>query len=65
MTSRMYAAITGFIFLVIAIVHLLRIVFGWQAVIEGRALPMWASWIALFVAGYLAYQGFRLGANHE
>jgi uncharacterized membrane protein len=60
-----YAATTGLIFLVIAIVHLLRIIFNWQAVMEGRALPMWASWIALFVAGYFAYQGFRLGANHE
>jgi len=59
MSQRAYALVTGVIFLVIGILHLLRIIFGWQAEIAGGAVPMWASWVALVVAGYLSYEGFR------
>jgi len=29
-------------------------------VVQDFSVPMWASWIAVIVAGYLAYEGFRL-----
>ncbi len=61
MTQNVYLRVTGFIFLLIAILHLLRLVFGWEAVIVERAVPHWLSVVALIVAGYLAYEGFRLG----
>ena len=60
MNQKSFNLITALIFLVIAILHLLRIVFGWSAVIGGWEVPQWVSWAAFLVAGYLAYEGFRL-----
>jgi hypothetical protein len=57
--QRTYNAVTAVLFLIVALLHLLRIVFGWSAVIGGLAIPIWASWLALVVTGALAYFGFR------
>ena len=50
--------VTATLFLVVAIMHLLRIIFGWQVEIGGLSIPFWVSWLALPVAGALAYFGF-------
>ncbi len=60
MSQRMFSVTAGVIFLLIAVLHALRIVFGMEAVLEGWALPMWVSWVAALIAAYLAYQGFWL-----
>ncbi len=60
MSQRMFSATTGVIFLLIAVLHALRVVFGTEAVLEGWALPMWVSWVAALIAAYLACQGYRL-----
>ncbi len=60
MSDRMFSAAAAVIFLLIAVLHALRIVFGMEAVLEGWALPMWVSWMAALIAPYLASQGFRL-----
>lgn len=60
MSQKAYFKTAAFIFLVIAALHLLRLVLGWQAVFEGWIVPQWLSAIALVIAGYLAYEGFRL-----
>ena len=60
MSQRMFSATTGVIFALIALGHILRVVFGMEAVLEGWALPMWVSWVAALIAAYLASQGFRL-----
>ena len=65
MGQKSYCAVTGMIFLVIAILHLLRIIFGWSPVVEGWAVPMWLSWVALVVAGWLGYEGLRLVRTPE
>ncbi len=57
--QRAYNTTTAAIFLIIAVLHLLRIVFGWPAQIGGLDIPLWASWLALVVTGALAYFGFR------
>lgn len=59
MKPETYWKVTGIIFLVIAVLHGLRVLLGWQAVIGGWLVPMWPSAIAVVVAGYLAYQGLR------
>ena len=58
MNPKAYATITALLFLAIGILHLLRIIFGWQAEIGGLNIPFWVSWLALFVTGGLAYLGF-------
>jgi uncharacterized membrane protein len=60
MSQKAYLKTAAFIFLVIAALHLLRLVLGWEAVFEGWIVPYWLSAVALAVAGYLAYEGFRL-----
>ncbi len=60
LSQTMFSATAGVIFLLIAVLHALRVVFGTEAVLEGWALPMWVSWVAALIAAYLAYQGFRL-----
>ncbi len=58
MNQKTLTRITGIIFAVIGVLHLLRAVFGWQAVIGSVTIPMWLSWVALAVAAYLAYSAF-------
>jgi hypothetical protein len=38
----------------VSLAHLLRIVFGLQATVADRFVPMWASWVGFLVAGGLA-----------
>jgi len=59
MQQTAYNTITAVLFLVIALLHLLRIIFGWPAQIGGLDIPVWVSWVALVVAGALAYFGLR------
>ena len=63
MNRRSYCVITGIIFIVIALAHLLRIFYGWRVVIGASTVPEWISWVALVVAGYLGYEGIRLGRS--
>jgi hypothetical protein len=58
MNQRAFNLTAGLIFLVIAILQLLRSVFDWSAIIGGRDVPEWVSWVAFLVAGFLAYEGF-------
>jgi len=65
MSRKSYCAVTGIIFLVIAFLHLHRIIFGWSPVVESWAVPMWLSWVALVVAGWLGYEGLGLAMKSE
>jgi hypothetical protein len=60
MNSKTFALVAGVIFALVALLHLLRIVLGWPAVIGGWAVPMWLSWVALVVSAALAYFGLKL-----
>lgn len=60
MTQRAFIRVAGVVFLAIAVLHLLRLIFGWEAVIAGWSVPQGLSWIALFVSGALALAAFKL-----
>ena len=60
MSQRGFLLIVGVLFGLIALAHMLRIVLGWSVMVQDSAVPMWASWIAVVIMGYLAYEGFRL-----
>jgi hypothetical protein len=59
MSIKFYAGVCGIIFLIIFALHLLRLIFGWPAQIAGWDVPMWLSWIAMILAGFLSALGFR------
>jgi len=60
MSQRTFSLIVGVVFLLIALGHLLRVALGATLVVEGIAVPMWPSILAVIVMGYLAFEGFRL-----
>ena len=59
MSQKKFSLIAGVIFLIVAVVHALRAILGWQAIIGGWTIPMWLSWPAVVIAGYLAYKGLK------
>lgn len=61
MKQKTFLLTAGAIFAAIAMLHLLRLLLGWEAIIGGWPVPTWISWIALLIAGYLAITGMRLG----
>jgi len=50
-----------FVFSVVALLQLVRFVLGWEVVIEGHLIPVWASGVAFIVAGGLAAALWREG----
>jgi hypothetical protein len=58
LNRKTYMTVTAALFLAVAIAHLLRIIFGWHVGIGGLSIPFWVSWLAVLVAGALAYFGF-------
>lgn len=47
------------VFGVIALVHLLRSVFGWPASINNFVVPVYLSYLVVVVAGYLAFHMYK------
>ena len=59
MNQKTYFVITALIFLIVAILHLLRIFTGWEVSINGWMIPLWVSWVAFVGSSFLAYSGFN------
>ena len=49
------------IFGVIALIHLLRSILNWNAIIDDFNIPVWFSYIAAVVAGYLSLSMYNAG----
>lgn len=64
MKQKDFALIAGMIFLLISVLHGLRIMYGWPAMIGGMEVPMWVSWVAIGIALYLAYIGIKMGKRN-
>jgi len=52
--KKPFTYIAALIFALIALVHLLRLIFGWVVTIVGADVPMWGSVVALVFSGVLA-----------
>lgn len=46
------------VFDLVALLHLLRILFRWEARIAGLEFPVWISAVAVVLAGYLAWNNY-------
>ena len=53
MKSRTYVILSGGVFGVVAVFHLLRVVGDWPVVVGAWQVPMWVSWIGVAVPGLL------------
>ena len=49
-----FTLLAALIFAVIALIHFLRLIFGWVVTIVGADVPMWGSVVALVISGILA-----------
>jgi hypothetical protein len=57
---RGYLQISGVIFGVIGLLHVVRLLLDWPAQVAGWAVPLWISWVAILAAGTLSFWAFRL-----
>jgi len=47
------------LFSLIALLHVLRFFGGWEVIIHGVVIPMWASFVGFIIAGGLAVMVWR------
>jgi hypothetical protein len=60
MKQKMYNKVTGLIFAVVAVVHVLRVLQNWPVNLGGMEVPMVGSYVGAVVAGFLAYSAYKL-----
>ena len=60
MSQKTFSLTAGLVFALVTLGHILRVVFALEWTVQGREIPMWASWVAVVIAAYLAYEGLRL-----
>ena len=60
MKQGAFLLVTSSIFALIALLHAMRLVYGWNVTIGEWTVPVWVSAVGFLIAGYLALQGFRL-----
>ena len=63
MTAKRYCAVSGALFILVALAHLARIAYGLPVTIADYALPMAVSWIAVVIPALLAAWAIRLTAG--
>ena len=60
MRQRTFTVTASAVFLLIAGLHALRLLFGWEAVIGSWSVPHWLSGVAIALFGALGYIGFNV-----
>jgi hypothetical protein len=51
--------IAGVVFLIVAVVHALRLLTGWTLIVGDLDVPVWVSWLGALVPLYLSYASFH------
>ena len=59
MSQKTFSLAAGLIFLLIAIMHGLRLALKWEVVLNGWSVPMWVSVVAIVIAACLAFEGLK------
>jgi len=60
MKQKTYNQVTCTIFIIITLMHVLRLVLGWSANIAGWEVPAWFSVVAVAAGSFLAWSAFKL-----
>ena len=61
MSKQTYFYAVTAVFIIVGVLHLVRALYGWDLTIGGANVPIWTSWIVVFLAAVLGYNGFRFG----
>lgn len=59
MAHKNYCMVSGILFLLVALAHLLRLAFGLQVQIDEYSVPMFVSWFGFIVPAALSFWAFR------
>jgi hypothetical protein len=54
-----FTTIAVIVFSIVALAHLLRLLFGWEITINGFIVPLWVSVPGFLAAGLLAFMLWR------
>jgi hypothetical protein len=57
--KKPFTLLAVLIFAIVALVHLLRFVFGWEVTLAGAAVPLWASALGIVIGAGLAVMLWR------
>jgi len=57
---KTYHYVSGSLFAVVALVHLLRLINHWPLILGTWDAPMYVSWLGLIGPGFLSIWSFRL-----
>jgi hypothetical protein len=60
MRQKTFSLVVGMIFLLIAVMHVLRLALKWEVVLNGWSVPMWVIVIAIVITAYLAFESLKL-----
>jgi hypothetical protein len=63
MKHRNYCVVSGALFTLVAIAHLLRIVNGMSISVDDYEVPMLVSWVGMVVPAVLAFWAFRIAST--
>lgn len=58
-TEKNLLILTGVVFGVVSLAHLLRLAFGLDITIGSFYAPGWLSWVGVIITGYLSYSSFH------
>lgn len=58
-----YLRLSGAIFVLVSLAHLIRAAMALPIVIDGWNAPVWLSWVAFVIAGALGYLGWSLARS--
>ena len=56
--KKRYYAIVSTLFLIVSLLHFVRIINGWDLILGDHVIPVWMSWVVVVLLGYLAGRGF-------
>ncbi len=65
MTQQSYLKISGFLFVIVAIVHGVRIFNSWPMVFGPYQISMWFSWVAAIITGILGLHALWYASRYK
>ena len=60
MSNKSYYLVVELMFVLITLLHVARVILGWDAFINDVFIPMWVSYLGIIVAGSLAYWTWKI-----
>lgn len=61
--ERVFHNVVGTVFALVALLHLSRILFGWEFVIGSWSVPYWLNGLGTAATAFLSYLSFHLGSG--